>query len=58
MSTDKYNPYENVVSTVNKAAAILGYSHSDYEAVLYPERELKVSVPVCMDDGSVRVFEG
>ncbi|WP_282923775.1 Glu/Leu/Phe/Val family dehydrogenase [Mediterraneibacter massiliensis] len=58
MSTDKYNPYENVVSTVNKAAAILGYSHSDYEAVLYPERELKVSVPVCMDDGSVCVFEG
>ncbi|MEJ8734020.1 Glu/Leu/Phe/Val family dehydrogenase [Mediterraneibacter sp. ICN-202921] len=58
MSTDKYNPYDNVVSTVNKAAAILGYSHSDYEAVLYPERELKVSVPVCMDDGSVRVFEG
>lgn len=58
MSTNKYNPYDNVVSTVNKAAAILGYSHSDYEAVLYPERELKVSVPVCMDDGSVRVFEG
>ena len=58
MSTDKYNPYDNVVSTVDKAAAILGYSHSDYEAVLYPERELKVSVPVCMDDGSVRVFEG
>ena len=53
-----YNPYDNVQSVVKNAASILGYSHSDYEAVLYPERELKVSVPVRMDDGSVRVFEG
>ncbi len=59
MSTTKtYNPYDNVQSVVENAASILGYSHSDYEAVLYPERELKVSVPVRMDDGSVHVFEG
>ena len=54
MATSKtYNPYDNVQSVVENAASILGYSHSDYEAVLYPERELKVSVPVRMDDGSV-----
>ena len=60
MSTisSKYNPYDNVISTVNHAASILGYTPSDYEAVLHPERELKVSIPVRMDDGSVRVFEG
>lgn len=60
MNTAKknYNPYDNVLSVVNNAASILGYSHSDYEAIIYPERELKVSVPVRMDDGSVRVFEG
>ena len=54
----KYNPYDTVVSTVKNAASLLGYEPSDYEAVLHPERELKVSVPVRMDDGSVRVFEG
>ena len=27
-------------------------------AIKYPERELKVAVPVEMDDGSVHVFEG
>lgn len=54
----KYNPYENMLSVVSNAADILGYMPSDYEAIKYPERELKVAVPVRMDDGSVRVFEG
>lgn len=59
MSTaKKYNPYDNVQAVVKNAASILGYSHDDYEAVLFPERELKVSIPVRMDDGSVHVFEG
>lgn len=59
MSTTKtYNPYDNVQAVVKNAAAILGYSHDDYEAVLCPERELKVSIPVRMDDGSVHCFEG
>jgi len=53
-----YNPYDNVLSTVEKAAKILGYTPEEYEAVKYPERELSVSVPVRMDDGSVRVFRG
>lgn len=57
-TSEKYNPYDNVVSTVKHAASLLQYDSSDYEAVLHPERELKVSVPVRMDDGSVRVFEG
>lgn len=53
-----YNPYDNVLATVEKAAALLGYAAQDYEAVKYPERELSVAVPVRMDDGSVRVFRG
>ena len=56
MST--YNPYDNVVATVRGAAAKLGLEESDYIELLYPERELKVSVPVRMDDGTVKVFEG
>lgn len=53
-----YNPYDNVLKVVNNAAAILGYQESDYEAIKYPERELKVAIPVVMDDGTVKVFEG
>ncbi len=54
----EYNPYDNVIATIEKAASILGYEHNDYEAIKYPERELKVYLPVEMDDGTVRVFEG
>ena len=53
-----YNPYENVLKVMDEAAQILGYSESDIEPLKYPARELKVSVPVEMDDGSTRVFEG
>ena len=56
--TQSYNPYDNVLKVVQDAAAILGYSDSDIEAIKYPERELKVSIPVRMDDGTTHVFQG
>lgn len=54
----EYNPYDNVLKVVSEAAEILGYTESDIEAIKYPERELKVAIPVVMDDGTTRVFEG
>jgi len=53
-----YNPYENVIAIIRDAAEKLGLDESDYIVTMYPERELKVSFPVRMDDGSVKVFEG
>lgn len=53
-----YNPYQNMLNVVDRAATMLGYAPSDYETLKYPERELKVAVPVEMDDGTVRIFEG
>ena len=54
----KYNPYENMLTVMEKAATMLKLDKRDYEPLKYPERELKVSIPVEMDDGSVKVFEG
>jgi len=54
----KYNPYENVLETIKAAAAMLKLPKNDYEALKYPERELKVAIPVEMDNGEVKVFEG
>ncbi len=54
----KYNPYDNVLAVVEQAAQLLGYPAADYETIKHPERELQVSVPVEMDDGTVQVFEG
>ena len=53
-----YNPYDNVLKVVKEAADILGYTDSDIEAIKYPERELEVAIPVRMDDGTTKVFEG
>lgn len=54
----QYNPYDNFLSVLDKAVKAVGMKEEDYVLIKYPERELKVSVPVKMDDGSVRVFEG
>lgn len=53
-----YNPYENMLSVLESAANMLGLEEDDYVTLKYPERELKVSIPVKMDDGSLKVFEG
>lgn len=58
MSAHTYNPYDNMLSVLDTAAGMLGLYPSDYVTFKYPERELKVSVPVRMDDGTIQVFEG
>ena len=54
----KYNPYDNMLEVLERAAKMLELPEDDYIALKYPERELKVSIPVEMDDGSTKVFEG
>ncbi|KAI4453004.1 glutamate dehydrogenase [Holotrichia oblita] len=56
MST--YNPYENVQAVIKSEAEKLELSENDYISFLYPERELKVNLPVKMDNGTIKVFEG
>ncbi len=54
----KYNPFDNFVAVMDKAAGVMGISEEDYLTFKYPERELKVALPVRMDDGSLKIFEG
>jgi glutamate dehydrogenase (NAD(P)+) len=54
----KYEPYEQVIKTIDETAQLMGLDESDYIALKYPERELAVSLPIKMDDGSIRVFRG
>ncbi|MDR0636067.1 MAG: Glu/Leu/Phe/Val dehydrogenase [Treponema sp.] len=56
--TEKYNPYENMLHVLELAATKLGLERNDYETLKYPERELKVAIPVKMDNGDIRFFEG
>lgn len=54
----KQDTFENVLNSIERAATLLGLEKSDYVALEYPERELKVSIPIQMDDGRLAVFEG
>jgi len=50
--------YESMLAVLENAAKKLGLCPSDYEALKYCERQLKVAIPVQMDDGNIKVFEG
>lgn len=54
----QYNAYNEMLEVLERAAHLIGLKESDYVSLKYPERELKVAIPVEMDDGSVKVFEG
>jgi len=53
-----YDPYENVVSVMEKAMEIGHINKQMFEILKNPQRETKVYLPVEMDDGTVKVFEG
>jgi glutamate dehydrogenase (NAD(P)+) len=55
---DKHNPFEIAQRQLDEAAEILGLDPGMHAFLREPMRELHVSLPVRMDDGSVRVFKG
>ena len=59
MSEQKqYDAFGQMLAVLDAAADKLGYTRDDYEALRYPERQLIVSIPVEMDNGSTKVFTG
>ena len=56
MST--YDPYENVKSVMTEAMEVGHIDKTMFEIIKNPQRETKVYLPVEMDDGTVKVFEG
>lgn len=55
---DELNPLDSMMERFHEAARILGLDESTYEALKTPEKAVIVSLPVTMDDGKVKVFEG
>lgn len=52
------NPFEIVQRQIDAAASYLNLPSEVIEILKRPKRVLTVSIPVKMDDGSVKVFEG
>ena len=55
---DKENPFEAMMSRFQTASQILGLEEQIYNVLKVPARQVIVSLPITMDDGTIRVFEG
>lgn len=55
---DKGNPFESMMSRFHIAAQHLGLDDQIYNVLKSPVKQVIVSLPVTMDDGSIQVFEG
>jgi glutamate dehydrogenase/leucine dehydrogenase len=55
---DKENPLESMMSRFDAAVKILGISDEMYDILKVPARQIIVGLPVTMDNGKLRVFEG
>jgi glutamate dehydrogenase/leucine dehydrogenase len=58
MSKDTTNPYESMIQRFDVAANIIGLDSETYNILKTPFRQYLVSLPVKMDDGKIKVFEG
>lgn len=55
---DNENPFESMMSRFKIASEALGLDEEVYNVLKSPAKQVTVSLPVTMDDGSIRVFEG
>jgi glutamate dehydrogenase/leucine dehydrogenase len=58
LATKIENAYEVALENFDTAADALGLDNDTREMIRYPERVLTVNVPIRMDDGHIRRFEG
>ena len=55
---DKENPFESMMSRFRVAAQKLGLNDEIYNVLKSPDKQVIVNIPITMDDGSIKVFEG
>jgi glutamate dehydrogenase (NAD(P)+) len=54
----KDNPFEDMLARFDVAAEQLGLDDGLVKILKTPERELKVAIPIRLDDGNIEVFSG
>ena len=58
MSKETLNPLLNAQAQVKKACDALGANPAVFELLKEPQRIIEISIPVKMDDGTVKTFKG
>jgi glutamate dehydrogenase (NAD(P)+) len=57
-AVEKLNPFKIAQQQLDSAAQRLGLDLATHELLRWPMQEIKVTLPVKMDDGSTRIFHG
>ncbi|HEU0085888.1 MAG TPA: Glu/Leu/Phe/Val dehydrogenase [Candidatus Paceibacterota bacterium] len=52
------NPYQNAMAQLEKAAQAKSFKEETLLRLRHPDRDVRISIPVKMDDGSLQIFEG
>ena len=52
------NPFANAMLQLDKAAKVKDFGDAFISRLREPDRDIRISIPVTMDDGSLKVFEG
>jgi glutamate dehydrogenase (NAD(P)+) len=58
MPADELNPFKIAQAQLDEAAKYLDLNEATHELLRWPLRELHVTLPVKMDDGSTKIFHG
>ena len=58
MSKENLNPLESAQHQVKQACDALGLEPAVYELLKEPQRMIEISIPVKMDDGTLKIFKG
>ena len=53
-----YNPFDDVIETIDRAAAYLSYDTGIIDRIKNPKRQVIVSLPIRMASGETKVFTG
>lgn len=52
------NPFQNAMSQLDKVAKIKNFDDEFITSLRQPDRDIRISIPIKMDDGSQKIFEG
>ncbi|HEY4612107.1 MAG TPA: Glu/Leu/Phe/Val dehydrogenase [Bacteroidota bacterium] len=55
---DKENPFESMMQRFDVAAHLLNLEPGLYEYLKTPQKQIIISIPIALDSGEVKVFEG
>ncbi len=52
------NPFENAMAQLDKAVQIKNFGDEFIARMRQPDRDIRISIPIKMDDGTLKIFEG